>query len=57
LCTGITFARGKIVKTSVAFDYLHIWRQLGVDLPEPPAADPSTAEYSKNILAVFHRMV
>ena len=42
--TGIavmTFAGGKIVKTSVVFDSLNLWRQLGVD---PPAADSSAAE-------------
>ena len=45
--TGIavmTFTGGKISKTSVAFDSLNLWRQLGVDPPQPPAADPSTAE-------------
>ena len=44
--TGIavmTFAGGKISKTSVAFDSLNLWRQLGVDPPQPPA-DSSTAE-------------
>ena len=45
--TGIavmTFAGGKVSKTSVAFDSLNLWRQLGVDPPQPPAADSSTAE-------------
>ena len=45
--TGIavmTFAGGKVSKTSVAFDSLNLWRQLGVDPPQPPAADPSAAE-------------
>ena len=40
--TGIavmTFAGGKIVKTSVVFDSLNLWRQLGVDPPQPPAAE------------------
>ena len=40
--TGIavmTFAGGKIVKMSVAFDSLNLWRQLGVDPPQPPAAE------------------
>ena len=40
----VTFAGGKIVKTSVVFDSLNLWRQLGVDPPQPPAADSSTAE-------------
>ena len=40
----VTFAGGKIVKTSVVFDSLNLWRQLGVDPPQPPAADPSAAE-------------
>jgi steroid delta-isomerase-like uncharacterized protein len=40
----VTFSGGKIVKTSVVFDSLNLWRQLGVDPPQPPAADSSTAE-------------
>ena len=40
----VTFAGGKIVKTSVVFDSLNLWRQLGVDPPQPPAADSRTAE-------------
>ena len=40
----VTFAGGKIVKTSVVFDSLNLWRQLGVDPPQPPAAGSSTAE-------------
>ena len=36
-----TFAGGKLSKTSVASDFLNLWRQLGVD---PPPADSSTAE-------------
>ena len=40
----VTFAGGKIVKTSVVFDSLNLWRQLGVDPPQPPASDSRTAE-------------
>ena len=39
-----TFAGGKLSKTSVAFDSLNLWRQLGVDPPQPPAAESSEAE-------------
>ena len=39
-----TFAGGKLSETSVASDFLNLWRQLGVDPPQPPAADSSTAE-------------
>ena len=39
-----TFAGGKLSKTSVAFDSLNLWRQLGVDPPQPPAAESSAAE-------------
>ena len=39
-----TFAGGKLSKTSVASDFLNLWRQLGVDPPQPPAADSSAAE-------------
>jgi len=45
--TGIsilTFAKGKIVADSAMWDPLNLWRQLGVDPPQPPAADSSTAE-------------
>ena len=45
LGTGVgTFVGGKLSETSVASDSLNLWRQLGVDPPQPPAADPSTAE-------------
>ena len=40
----LTFAKGKIVDDYAMWDDLHIWRQLGVDPPQPPAADSSTAE-------------
>ena len=40
----VTFSGGKIAKTSVVWDSLDFWRQLGVDPPQPPAADSSTAE-------------
>ena len=40
----LTFAKGKIVDDYATWDDLHIWRQLGVDPPQPPAADSSTAE-------------
>ena len=40
----LTFAKGKIVDYYSMWDDLHIWRQLGVDPPQPPAADSSTAE-------------
>jgi|TARA_B100001964_G_C14169324_1_gene570689 predicted ester cyclase len=39
-----TFAGGKLSKISVASDFLNLWRQLGVDPPQPPAADSSVAE-------------
>ena len=39
-----TFAGGKLSKISVASDFLNLWRQLGVDPPQPRAADSSTAE-------------
>ena len=39
-----TFAGGKLSKISVASDFLNLWRQLGVDPPQPPAADSSAAE-------------
>ena len=45
--TGIsilTFAKGKIVADSAMWDPLNLWRQLGVDPPQPPATDSSTAE-------------
>ena len=45
--TGISilsFAKGKIVADSAMWDPLNLWRQLGVDPPQPPAADSSTAE-------------
>ena len=45
--TGIsilTFAKGKIVADSAMWDPLNLWRQLGVDPPQPPAADSSAAE-------------
>ena len=45
--TGIsifTFAKGKIVDSYGMWDPLNLWRQLGVDPPQPPAADSSTAE-------------
>ena len=38
------FAGDKLSKTSVASNFLNLWRQLGVDPPQPPAADPSTDE-------------
>ena len=40
----LTFAKGKIVDYYSMWDDLHIWRQLGVDPPQPPAVDSSTAE-------------
>ena len=40
----LRFVRGKIVSEYAMWDDLHIWRQLGVDPPQPPAADSSTAE-------------
>ena len=40
----LTFAKGKIVDYYSMWDDLHIWRQLGVDPPQPPATDSSTAE-------------
>jgi steroid delta-isomerase-like uncharacterized protein len=40
----LTFAKGKIVDTYAMWDPLNLWRQLGVDPPQPPAADPSAAE-------------
>ena len=40
----LTFAKGKIVDDYAMWDDLHSWRQLGVDPPQPPAADSSTAE-------------
>ena len=40
----LTFAQGKIVDTYAMWDPLNLWRQLGVDPPQPPAADSSTAE-------------
>ena len=39
-----TFAGGKLSKISVASDFLNLWRQLGVDPPQPSAADSSVAE-------------
>ena len=39
-----TFVGDKIAKTSVVSDSLVLWRQLGVDPPQPPAADSSAAE-------------
>ena len=39
-----TFAGGKLSETSVASDFLNLWRQLGVDPPQPPAVDSSGAE-------------
>jgi len=45
--TGIsilTFAKGKIVADTTMWDPLNLWRQLGVDPPQPPAADSSAAE-------------
>ena len=45
LGTGVgTFVGGKLSKTSIAPDSLNLWRQLGVDPPQPSAADPSTAK-------------
>ena len=40
----LTFAKGKIVADYAMWDPLNLWRQLGVDPPQPPAADSSTAE-------------
>ena len=40
----LTFAKCKIVDDYAMWDDLDVWRQLGVDPPQPPAADPSTAE-------------
>ena len=40
----LTFAKGKIVDDYAMWDDLDVWRQLGVDPPQPPAADPSAAE-------------
>jgi len=40
----LTFAKGKIVDDYAMWDDLDVWRQLGVDPPQPPAADSSTAE-------------
>jgi steroid delta-isomerase-like uncharacterized protein len=40
----LTFAKGKIVDIYSMWDDLYTWRQLGVDPPQPPAADSSTAE-------------
>ena len=40
----LTFAKGKIVDTYAMWDPLNLWRQLGVDPPQPPAADSSAAE-------------
>ena len=40
----LTFAQGKIVDTYAMWDPLNLWRQLGVDPPQPPAADSGTAE-------------
>ena len=40
----LTFAKGKIVADYGMWDPLNLWRQLGVDPPQPPAADPSAAE-------------
>ena len=40
----LTFAKGKIVDTYAMWDPLNLWSQLGVDPPQPPAADPSAAE-------------
>ena len=45
--TGIsilTFAKGKIVDTYAMWDPLNLWRQLGVDPPQSPAAESSEAE-------------
>ncbi|SVD00206.1 uncharacterized protein METZ01_LOCUS353060, partial [marine metagenome] len=38
----LTFAKGKIVDYYSMWDSLNLWRQLGVDPPQPPAADSST---------------
>ena len=40
----LTFAKGKIVADYAMWDPLNLWRQLGVDPPQPPAADSGTAE-------------
>ena len=40
----LTFAKGKIVADDAMWDPLNLWRQLGVDPPQPPATDSSTAE-------------
>ena len=40
----LTFAKGKIVADYGMWDPLNLWRQLGVDPPQPPAADSSAAE-------------
>ena len=40
----LTFAKGKIVDTYAMWDPLNLWRQLGVDPPQPPAAESSAAE-------------
>ena len=40
----LTFAKGKIVDDYAMWDDLDVWRQLGVDPPQPPAADSSAAE-------------
>ena len=37
-------ATGKIVADYGMWDPLNLWRQLGVDPPQPPAADSSAAE-------------
>ena len=40
----LTFAKGKIVDTYAMWDPLNLWRQLGVDPPQPLATDSGTAE-------------
>ena len=40
----LTFAKGKIVDTYAMWDPLNLWRQLGVDPPQPLATDSSTTE-------------
>ena len=40
----VTFAGGKIARASIVSDSLILWRQLGVDPPQPPATDSSTAD-------------
>ena len=40
----LTFAKGKIVADDAMWDPLNLWRQLGVDPPQPLATDSSTTE-------------